>query len=185
VRSIRHQRFTGVAPDRALNRAAQQDVTVSRLASSWLPCLLQSIAYVKPGGRLAMVIPFELMHAAYEQPALQYLRDTFATVTFLTFRQKLFPNLSEDTLLLLADAKDNGPATFVWRDLAHAGKLADLQQCPLPLARTRILNASRIAAGEERLILYLIPSKARQLYRELATSPVTATLGQIADFRIR
>jgi len=181
---IRYQRFTGVARDRALHRAAQQGVTVSRLASSWLPFLLHSIAHLKPGGRLAMVIPFELMYAAYARPALQHLRDTFATVTFLTFRQKLFPNLSEDTLLLLAEAKDNGPATFAWRDLAHPGKLADLQQCPLPLARTRILNASRIAAGEERLIEYLIPSKTRQLYRELAMSPLTASLGQVADVGI-
>jgi len=181
---IRYQRFTGAVRERALHRAAQQGVTMSRLASSWLPFLLHSIAHLKPGGRLAMVIPFELTHAAYAQPALQRLQATFATVTFLTFRQKLFPNLSEDTLLLLAEGKDNGPAAFVWRDLANLGKLADFQRCPLPLARTRSLNTGRIATGEERLIEYLIPAKTRGLYRELAQSPVTTTLARAADVGI-
>jgi adenine-specific DNA-methyltransferase len=181
---IRYQRFTGDARDRALHRAAQQGIRLSRLASSWLPFLLHSITHLKPGGRLAMVIPFELTHAAYAQPALQHLHDMFATVTFLTFRQKLFPHLSEDTLLLLAEGKDKGPARFVWRDLAHAGKLADLQHDALPLRRTKPLNTRRLAAGEERLIEYLIPTKVRDLYHELATTPATTTLGQIADVGI-
>jgi len=75
-----------------------------------------------------MVIPFEVCHAGYAVPVLDYLARTFREVTFLTFRKKLFPDLSEDTLLLLAE--DKGPhrsTRFCVRDLANAGELAAVQ----------------------------------------------------------
>lgn len=38
-------------------------ITLSALTSSWLPFLVHAIAQLKRGGRLAMVLPFELTHA--------------------------------------------------------------------------------------------------------------------------
>jgi len=72
-----------------------------------------------------MVIPVEICHAAYARPVLEHLSKYFAQTTFLTFRKKLFADLSEDTLLLLGEGKGNrqGPAQFRWSDLASAGAL--------------------------------------------------------------
>jgi adenine-specific DNA methylase len=111
---IRYQRFSGELRARALARAAAQGVRLSELSSSWAPFLIHSIAILKPGGRLAMVIPFEITHAAYALPLLKHLSTSFRKVTFLSFRKKLFPDLSEDTLLLLAEDRRDGAATFLW-----------------------------------------------------------------------
>lgn len=182
---VRYQRFTGDARTRALGRAAEQGVRLTELSSSWAPFVVHSIAFLKRGGRLAMVLPMEIGHAAYAVPVLQYLSRSFGKITLLTFRKKLFPNLSEDTLLLLAEDKSASSSRFFIRDLAHSGLLSEIQyRGRLPLPGTRQMNGSSLTEGTERFVHYLIPRKARTLYRELRGLAKTKRLGEIADVGI-
>ena len=183
---IRYQRFAGEMRRRALSRAAEQGLKLSGLSSSWLPFLVHSLRFLRTGGRLAMVIPFEIGHAAYAQPVLRHLSQTFESVTFLTFRKKLFPDLSEDTLLLLGEGRR--PARcgeFYIRDLLHAGMLAQLQALDhRPLGGIRRLDREEVAEGRQRIIEYLLPRKARELYSELRQERDTVRLGDLADVGI-
>lgn len=183
---IRYQRFSGEMRRRALARAAEQGLKLSGLSSSWLPFLVHSIRFLRPGGRIAMVIPFEIGHASYTTPVLSHLDRTFESVTFLTFRKKLFPELSQDTILLLADGKDRSPCGhFSIRDVRHAGVLANIQAANRrPPSGLRHLDRERIASGRQRLIEYLLPRRARELYAELRDSDRTTSLGALADVGI-
>jgi adenine-specific DNA methylase len=182
---IRYQRFSGEARAKALACALKEGVRLSNLASSWAPFLVHSTAMLKEGGRLAMVLPVEVGHATYALPVLAHLLASFARVTFLTFRRKLFPDLSEDTLLLLAERKGGGPGEFLWRDLAHAGRLGDLLSRDEHVLRgTRRMDAEALAQGRERLGEYWAPRRAIELYRELTNLPCTTRLGQMANVGI-
>lgn len=182
---IRYQRFAGEMRQRALSQAEKQGVYLSELSSSWAPFLVHSVAWVKPGGRLAMVVPMEMAHAAYARPVVGYLSRSFRKVTFLTFRQRLFPNLSEDTFLLLADDRGPHTASFFVRELAYPGLLKDIQQRDQrSLTGVRRVNTRAVAGGQERLIEYLIPKRARELYRELGSSSSVQPLGALADVGI-
>ena len=182
---IRYQRFSGSQRQRALQRAAEQGVRLSELCSSWAPFLVHSTAFVKRGGRLAMVLPMEVAHAAYARPVLRFLEASFETVTFLTFRKKLFPDLSEDTLLLLAENRGAACSRFAIRDIAHAGVLADLQRfAALPLPETVEMDRAAVAAGEQRIIEYVLPREASELYARLKTSGAARRLGELADVGI-
>ena len=178
---IRYQRFTGEGRDKALARAANEGVVLSRLASSWAAFLIHSISFLKEGGRIGMVIPMELGHAAYARPVLEYLARRFEQVTFLTFRKKLFPDLSQDTLLLLAEPKGSFKGRFHSLDLEEAGSLERLN---LPSKNAQRLETNRLLMGESRLKESWIPRKARELYRELRESPQVQRLGQVADVGI-
>jgi adenine-specific DNA-methyltransferase len=182
---IRYQRFTGAARERALACAASAGVTVSGLASSWLPFLVHSVAQLKLGGRLAMVLPFELTQAAYARAGLDFLARSFGTVSLLTFRKKLFTDLSEDTLLLLAQDKGRPSRSWRWRDLAHSGELAEMiRRDDREVSPCRVLDAERLATGEGRLIDHLLTRKARELYRKLGASIRSVRLGELADVGI-
>lgn len=182
---IRYHRFSGDNRKQALVRAKQQGIHLTELSSSWAPFLVHSVAMLKPGGRLGMVVPMEIAHAAYARPVLRHLSESFGKVTFLTFRKKLFPDLSEDTLLLLAEDKGAHSSKFLLRDMTHAGLLAEVQnQDRLPLLGARRVNAQAISRGSERLIEYLIPKQARELYYELKTLPWARRLGELADVGI-
>jgi hypothetical protein len=182
---IRYQRFFGTYRAKAMACARKEGVSLSSLSSSWAPFLVHSIAMLRQGGRLAMVLPVEIGHASYARPLLAYLSRSFAKATFLTFRRKLFPNLSEDTLLLLAEGRGEGPATFFWRDVLDASRLGELlahnDYCVGGLRR---LNTGAIAQGAERISDCFLPRKALGLYRALAEHAGTMRLGQLADVGI-
>lgn len=181
---IRYHRFSGEMRARALSRAGEQGLKLSELSSSWLPFLVHSIGVLRPGGRIAMVIPFEIGHASYAIPVLRHLDRTFENVIFITFKRKLFPDLSQDTLLLLAEGK--GASTtgkFYIRDLEHAGDLAQILSAGrVPGVQT--IDRQRVANGQQRLIEYRLPGKARELYAQLFAAEHTASLGALADVGI-
>jgi adenine-specific DNA-methyltransferase len=182
---VRYQRFSGDSRKLALARCFAHGVRLPELCSSWAPFLIHCIAMLRSGGRLAMVLPMEIAHAKYARPVLDYIRRSFRTVTFLTFREKLFPDLSEGTVLLIAEDKGGAPSEFLLRDFAHSGLLAGVcERDQSSVAGTRRLNAETIASAESRLIEYLIPEKARALYRELEASERAQRLGHLADVGI-
>lgn len=70
-------------------------------------------------------------------------------------------------------------------DLAHSGELAQIQrEGQFRLKRNSQIDKLAISEGQERLIEYLIPKKARELYRELKSLRLVRPLGELADVGI-
>lgn len=182
---IRYQKFVSEARTRALAQAADQGVRLTQLSSSWAPFVVHSTSMLKKGGRLAMVLPMEIAHASYALPVLKHLLNSFGKVTFLTFQKKLFPNLSEDTVLLLAENKGARHSTLLHRDLVHSGVLAEIQHSKrTTIPGTRKLEGELLIQGSQRLIESFIPKKARELYQELKQLTTTKRLGELVDIGI-
>jgi adenine-specific DNA-methyltransferase len=182
---IRYQKFNGESRAVALRHVAALGVKLSELSSAWAPFLVASISRVRLGGRLAMVAPMELCHASYARPVLEFLGRSFERVTFLSFEQPLFPDLSEGAILLLAENRGDHRAQFQQRDFRHPGALAKLVgKEKIGIPSTEPLDSERLLSGQERFIEYLIPDKARMLYAELRGSDMTVKLGSIADVGI-
>lgn len=102
---IRYQEFTGLSRGEALARATDAGVTLTRLASSWAHFVAHAVTFIKPKGRLALILPAELVHAAYAAPLRQFLRESFADVTVISFRRAVFPGAQESVNILLASGK--------------------------------------------------------------------------------
>jgi adenine-specific DNA methylase len=174
---IRYHRFTGEARLRALSAARRAGVRLTALCSAWAPFLVHACQFVKPGGRLAMVAPAELLHAAYAVPVLRYLCSASARVVILAFERRLFPDLSEDTVLVLAADR---AAPFRELRLINLGDISQLDTLLAvdPLLRAgRPLPAQAIIKGEERALPYLLPDATRRLYAHLRSSTGVARLG--------
>ena len=100
---IRYQNFAGAIRKRALDLCARVGAQFSGLTSSWAPFLVAAASLLKPGGRMAFVVPAEIGHAPYAAPLLDYLVEHFSTVHVIAIREKLFPQLSEDCWLLYVE----------------------------------------------------------------------------------
>lgn len=182
---IRYQRFRDDVRKKALQRAAECGVNLSQLSSSWAPFIVHSISMLKKGGRLAMVLPAELGYANYAAPVLSYMVRSFGRVTILTFKEKLFPHLSEDTLLLLANDRGSHSDQILHRDFDKVSSLANVRLSKnYKLYRTRHLNVESMLDRSERLIEYLLPRNVRDLYLELRNSPSVCHLGSLAKVGI-
>lgn len=168
---IRYQRFNGQL---AQQKAAQLGVHLSRLSSSWAPFVAQSAACLAPQGRLALVLPTELGHASYARPLLAFLGQNFKRITLITFTQRLFANLGQDTLLLLAEGF--GPFQAEWRLL----DLPSEKELVLPLPTGETLDPLPLISGQNHLKQHWLPSSALALYQELsARAPVLGDWAQV------
>jgi adenine-specific DNA-methyltransferase len=106
---IRYQDFTGEARTRSRAAALSAGVALNGLASSWAAFTVQSALFLKPGGRMGLVLPAELLSVNYAAPVRQFLFDRFASVELVLFTEQVFPEAEADVVLLLADGFDQGP----------------------------------------------------------------------------
>ncbi|MDW8424854.1 MAG: N-6 DNA methylase [Meiothermus sp.] len=178
---IRYQRFGGAGREKALRRALEQGLRLNQRAGSWAAFAVHAAAFLRSGGRLGLVLPAELGHAAYARPVLEYLVRSFEQVLLITFRERLFPHLSQDTLLLLAEGRGAGSGAFSLLDLQSA---AELEKISLPHPQAERLEAAPLLQGRTHLPLYWLPPPTRALYQALAENPQTFRLGQVAEVGI-
>jgi hypothetical protein len=106
---IRYQEFTGEVRARSLEAALAQGVRLSGLASSWAAFTVHASCFVRPGGRLGLVLPAELLTVGYAAEVRRFLLKRFGNVRLVVFEQRVFPEVLEDTILLLAEGM--GPAS--------------------------------------------------------------------------
>lgn len=176
---IRYHHFSGVTRTRALQLCARLGADFSSLTSSWAPFIAATVGLLKPGGRLAFVVPAEIGHAPYAAPLLDCLVGRFRTVHVVAVREKLFPELSEDCWLLFADGF-GGNANYIRFSVQD-------RFVPSAVPPRRFLRVSLSEwrlAWKRRLRPFLISPEARELYREIAVSPDTKRFGELASIGI-
>jgi adenine-specific DNA-methyltransferase len=86
---IRYQRFAGDVRARALTLSARLGVTFTALTSSWAPFLVVTASLLKPGGRLAFVVPAEIGHCQYAPPLIRYFLGHFKTLHLIAVQHKI------------------------------------------------------------------------------------------------
>lgn len=177
---IRYQSFKGEVRRRALELSANVGAVFTALTSSWAPFLVATAALLKPGGRMAFVVPAEIGHAPYAAPLLDYLVSAFTTVHVIAVREKLFPSLSEDCWLLYADGFREGSASHI--DLTVCDRFRPTSERPRPTVRVN-LSEWRIL-WSRRLRPYLLPTELRALYGCAATHAESRRLGDFANVGI-
>jgi methylase of polypeptide subunit release factors len=99
---VRYQHHIGEARRISAQAALAQGVRLSGLASSWAALLVHAGGFVAPNGRLAMVLPAELLSVGYAEPVRRWLHQRFASVKLVVFERLQFADALENVVLLLA-----------------------------------------------------------------------------------
>ncbi len=117
---VHFDRLGGDARRQAIRRAADLGVPFGAGASTWAPFLVLAASLVRPGGRLAMVIPRETLYVNYALPLIAYLRKRFSRVQATVVTSFLFPGALEKVAILTCD---DGPAGFSIREVRTVDEL--------------------------------------------------------------
>lgn len=176
---IRYQTFKGETRVRALEFCAAQGARFSRLTSSWAPFLVATASLLKPGGRMAFVVPAEIGHAPYAAPLLEHLVDSFATVRVVAIRKKLFPELSEDCWLLFASGFGGSSSTIQLSIMERFTACAEPPRSDVSVSVTEWREAWNC-----RLRPYLLPGSVREIYRATALEKGAIRFGDVASIGI-
>lgn len=155
---IRYQLHAGEARTKSARAALRQGVRLSGLASSWPSILIQACAFLKPEGRLAMVLPAELMSVQYAEPVRRWLRKRFAAVNLVLFEGLQFQDAMERVVLVLARGTGGCDAFSLY----HVNEAEDL-------ARIRPFDEFAVTFSEEgKWTDLLLPIEQRQLFRRVS-----------------
>lgn len=169
---IRYHGFSGEQRARGLVRAKEQGIELSGLASSWAHFVAHSASFVGPRGRLALVLPAELLHTDYAAPVRAWLLKRFPSVLIVTFDRMAFADAEVDALLLLASHDDQaGLRVMRVADVQALGQL-DL----VPRSNDTDRTSTRWSGSMDHA--------SARLYLDLITQPDSRRLGAMASVDI-
>lgn len=157
---VRYHHFNGEMRELALARARDEGVTLTKLTSSWAPFLVHASTFLAPAGRLAFVLPAELLGTDYAMPIRQFLQRRFARVDVLTFEERVFPGALVDAVVVLAEG--DGPGEVAIHRLQDVSALDawSADAAPLPVTErkwSQALVGSSALDALERAERHFVP----------------------------
>lgn len=103
---IRYQYFEETQRDKARRIFERANVPFSKRTNAWVPFVIASVMHLQPNGRLAMVIPAEILHVQHANGLRLLLEQEMASISLIHFRQIVFPDTLQGVVLLLAQKRD-------------------------------------------------------------------------------
>ncbi len=73
--------------------------------NAWVPFILASIALLRPGGRLGMVVPAEVIHVTHAQSLRSFLGDQCRRIVIIDPEELWFDGTLQGAVILLAEKK--------------------------------------------------------------------------------
>ncbi len=172
---IRYQDFPEEQRLPAFTLMRQEGLHPSRLTNAWLPFVVAATRALRHGGRLALVLPAELLQVIYAAELREYLARKYSHLTVITFRELVFHGIQEEIVLLLGVRQEASAAKISFVEL---GGLNDLEE-------ERVKAASREEAeldhSREKWTQYYLSAHELGLIRELERSDGFCRLGHLAE----
>ncbi len=103
---IRYQYFEANQRERAQAIFKQAKAPFSKRTNAWVPFVMASVMHLAPQGRLAMVIPAEIMHVHHAKGLRLFLEQEMALITLIHFREIVFSGTLQGVVLLLGIKQD-------------------------------------------------------------------------------
>lgn len=102
---IRFQHFDDASRKIAFSHLRHAGYKPTKLANAWAAFVQLSIEILETGGRLAMVVPAELLQVKYAHELRNRLASHFEHIVIVGFKKLVFPEIQQEVVLLLADGK--------------------------------------------------------------------------------
>ncbi len=163
---VRYQDFAGPARAAGRRAALSAGVSLTRLASSWAAFTVHAAEFLRPGGRLGLVLPAELLSVNYAADVRSFLMRRFSRVRLVLFTERVFPGVMAEIVLLLAEGE--GPTSHC--ELLQVRGLEELT------AATGAESTWAPPASAGKWTAALLPGRARDLYADLTAGPRFGTL---------
>ena len=93
--------------DQAFSAAAfaRYELPFTKHTNAWVPFVILSVSLLKPGGRLGMVIPAELLHVLHATSLRKYLLRECSKILVIDPNELLFEEALQGTVLLMVERK--------------------------------------------------------------------------------
>ena len=147
--------------------------------STWMPFVLHSLAFLRKGGRLAFVLPYDFTYVRYARVLWDVLSQSFGNLRIARVHERVFPEILQEVVLLFAD--DYGSSTTTV-DFQAYERVADFLH-ERPTIRCE-LSISDLVEGRKVFVEALLPQTVRDLVAERDKAEFSLQLSRRSTVRI-
>jgi len=182
---IRYQRFPEPHRSRAMEIMKEQGLSPNRLTNIWVPFVVAAAVTLRSGGRMALVLPAELLQVSYAAQVRSFLTDRFGRIDLIACNELFFDKAEQEVLLLLADEARTAPSESnpCWVTLTESALVADIVK-RAPATVLKGASPKTICHGSEKWLKYFLSTEEIALMRELRVSGAALPLSTYASVNV-
>ena len=179
---IRYQTFPEPHRSRAMAIMVEQGLSPNRLTNIWVPFVVAAVSSLRPGGRLALVLPAELLQVTYAAQLRSFLTDRFARIDIIACNELFFENAEQEVVLLLADGALSAAseANRCRVTMTESPTLADITS-RRPAVVLAAAQPKTIRHDHEKWLKYFLTEREITFMRALRAADITANLSNHAS----
>lgn len=173
---IRYQNFAEEHRQPAFAIMRRAGMSPTRLTNSWVPFLVASAFMLNEKGRMAMVVPAELLQVNYSAELRRFLSEYFNKISLITFRQLVFDGIQQEVVLLLAERNGGGQGGIRAIELDNMTDLASYEYGDFAKRELKPLDHST-----EKWTQYFLAKKEIEFLRALRSHPELSLTGDVME----
>jgi adenine-specific DNA methylase len=164
---------------------ARLGFTPNRLTNIWVPFVAAAAASLKPGGRLALVLPAELLQVSYAAQLRSFLNDRFLRIDIVACNELFFSNAEQEVIILLADgALTKASEKNLCRVALTETKTVSQILKSTPSALLKKAEPKTLHHDTEKWLKYFLSQREIAFMRELRDSGAVTDLSTYAKVNV-
>ena len=171
---IRYQNFPENHRVMAFYLMQQAGLHPNRLTNSWVPFLVAATLLLKKTGRLAMVIPAELLQVNYAAELRYFLSKYYSYLTLITFKKLVFDGIQQEIVLLLGEKNGSEHTGIRTIELDGIDDLASYEHATFLGEQLKEMDHST-----EKWTMYFLEKEELQLLRALKSNSKLTIAGNV------
>lgn len=176
---IRYQYLPAAFQARAEKVFRLLDLPFTKHTNAWVPFIAASFKLLRPGGRLAMVVPAEIIHVMHAQSLRSYLGAKCRRLVIVDPEELWFSGTLQGAVLLLAEKRKDAADHAEGLGIYSVRNREFLSRTPEAVfSAPQSINGKTVAGKWTRALL---DSETRQLLDELDTHPDIHRFNAVAD----
>lgn len=182
---IRYQTFPEPHRSLAMDLMVEQGLAPNRLTNIWVPFVVAAVASLRPGGRLALVLPAELLQVTYAAQLRSFLTDRFGRIDIVACNELFFQKAEQEVVLLLADdllevASDVNPCRVAMTETRTSSEITGRA----PAVVLAAAQPKTIRHDSEKWLKYFLSQKEITFMRALRDAGVTTNMSTHASVNV-
>lgn len=184
---IRYQYLTESQREMQSQILTSHGMKANKLINAWVAFIVACVQLLSNNGKIAFVIPAEILQVAYAEDLRLYLSNNLAKITLITFEQLVFPDIEQEVVVFIGEKgeEEKGIRIIEMSDLGGFAKL-DLSQNGFQKMQHVKEKWTKyfISSDEMALIQRLRTDKRFAKFSEYGTINVGITTGNNSYFSI-
>jgi adenine-specific DNA-methyltransferase len=173
---IRYQNFPEEHRAIAFYLMQRAGLHPNRLTNAWVPFLVATTFLLNEKGRMAMVIPAELLQVNYAAELRYFLSRYYHRLTLITFKKLVFEGIQQEVVLLLGERNGHEHSGIRTIELNGINDLTSYEHNKFSDNKLKEMDHST-----EKWTMYFLEEKEIQLLRTLRQNPQLIPARNVID----